>query len=257
MIYDKFAVVVDNVDPLKKGRVKLRPMPEFNGVEDSLLNWSYPHVLNGGGVTGGGEHNVPEIGEMVKIVIRDKFWQRIEYVTGDYTEDAYPYEDFSKKVSSMSELDSQTYPQPKYIKQYKDGSYYFHNSETGESGHFHNSGSYVIFDKDGNTYTYSKKDIKSYNDNASLEIKENGDTSIDTSGAISLTDSGSISLNGNAKSLVTYAELNLALNTTFWTQLKLALSTGLAGPYPVVFSALPSLNMDLSASETTKAKVGA
>jgi len=258
MIFGKFAKVIDNKDEKKLGRVKLKVLPEFQDVADSYLDWSYPYTLEGGGSVGGGEHNVPEIGEMVKVVIKDKYWKKIEYMSGDYIEDAYPYKDFSSDVTSSTvpELGSQTYPQPKYIKQFKDGSYYFHNSETGESGQFNTNGSYIIFDKDGSIYNYSKKDIKLYNDNCKIEVKSSGDTTIETSGALTLKDSGSISLNGNANSLVTYSALNTQLSL-FWTLLKAALTAGNAGPYPVTFSLMSTVSLDISTAETTKAKVGA
>jgi hypothetical protein len=145
----KTAIVVDNNDTDKLGKIKVRVLPEMNGVEESNLPWCRPFILNGGGKEGSGTQNIPEVGEYIKVIIRDKFWQHIEYISGDYIENGYPYSDFSSIVSSMTELGSQTYPQPKFIKTFSDGSFYFHNSSTGESGVYNKNGSYCMFDSAG------------------------------------------------------------------------------------------------------------
>jgi len=148
MLEYRKAVVLDNIDLDKEGRIKVRILPEMNGVDESLLKWIYPFLLPGGGGQNG-THDVPEIGEYVTVVIKDKYWINIEYISADYTIDNYPYSSFETIAGNISELGSQTYPQPKYLRKFNDGTIMFHNSDTGESGIYNNNGSYIIFDSTG------------------------------------------------------------------------------------------------------------
>ncbi len=158
----RVAKIIDNVDELQKGRVQLRVMPEMNGVKDSELPWCYPYIIKGGGDSNKtGEHNIPEINEMIKVIIRDKFWQIIEWLPGDYVEGFYPYSEFSFILSSATELGSMQYPEPKFMRKFKDGTALFHNSTTGETGIINKNGSYFIFDVNGNMINNAKsKKIK-------------------------------------------------------------------------------------------------
>lgn len=138
------AKVIDNVDELKKGRIKVQILPEFSGVDTTNCPWIYPYLQEND------SHYIPEINEFVKVIIRDKYWKQIEYIVGDYVRGKYPYTDFENMVSSITELNTQTYPQPKFIKKFKDGTFLFYNSETGECGIKNKNGTYILIDKDGN-----------------------------------------------------------------------------------------------------------
>ena len=148
MIEHRKALVINNADPDKQGKIQARVLPEFNGVDASLLKWIYPFLLEGGGGPNS-THKVPEINEYVTVVIKDKFWLNIEYLPSDYIIDSYPYSDFESIASNIVELGAQSYPQPNYVKKFKDGTFIFHNTDTGESGIYNNNGSYWLFDANG------------------------------------------------------------------------------------------------------------
>jgi hypothetical protein len=169
--------ILDNVDPKKLGRCKIQILPEFNGISKDFLDWSYPYGNSGGGFSKSGTHNVPEIGEYVKVIIRDKFWKKAEYITIDYVENNYPYSDFTNIISNIPELGSQTYPQPKYVQSYPDGSFSFYNSKTGERGLYHNSGAYFLIDANGKiTIHNSKNMIINGADSGKVSLKNNSAT---------------------------------------------------------------------------------
>lgn len=151
MIEYRKAIVIDNNDPDKKGEVQVRVLPEMTGVDENKLPWCRPFMMSGGGGEGG-THDIPEIGEYVTVIIKDKFWIHMEYIPSDYTVDNYPYLSFESISSSMTELGSQTYPQPKYLKKFADGSFIFHNSSTGEHGIYNSNGTYILISSNGDIY---------------------------------------------------------------------------------------------------------
>ena len=167
MMPDRFeyrkGIVISNQDTEQIGRCQIRILPEFLGVADSDLPWMYPAELQGGGGSNGSSV-IPEIGEYVDVIIKDKYWQKLEYRTTDYTINNFPYSAFQEITSKMGvDLTEQTYPQP--IRIYKIGqNFVFANSSTNELGFYNANGSYFLFDLDGNIIQNSalgKVDIKS------------------------------------------------------------------------------------------------
>jgi hypothetical protein len=167
---ERFAKVINNNDPLKKGRIKATIYPELFDLSEDKLNWIYPHINHGGGGEKNSTHSIPEIGEFVKVVILDPHWKHIEYIHGDYVENYYPYENFKSIVADMKELGSQTYPQPAYIKSYPDGSFSFHNTVTGEHGFYNFNKAYILFDAKGNIITKDVNANTITNDDKGIDI---------------------------------------------------------------------------------------
>lgn len=240
------AVVIDNNDPDKKGKVKVRILPEMLDFKEADLPWVGIYSMSMGQNADYGEHIVLENDSNIRVLIEDwPFLKRIRYISDDYLEQQYIYTAFS--TTGVSEIGTQTYPQPSF-KCYKDGTIDFHNSETGEHGVFFKDGGYFLVDATGNIYCNSKtKEIKAYNNN----------------GYMKLTSSGNIELNGNADNVVTYADLNTALGL-FKTSIESAISTaitthvhtgvllGEAAAPLATLSLPPSVSLDISASKATK-----
>ncbi len=78
---------------------------------------------------------------------------------------------------------------------------------------YHSSGSYTIFDKDGNVSVYTVNGIHFYNDNSNIEIKKDGTITQDNQGNEFKITPTTFEFGGNTKSLVTYGELQAILNT--------------------------------------------
>lgn len=159
--------VIDNNDPLKLGRVKVKVYPELSSILDSDLPWASPYNEGTGTTEESGIHRIPEIGAFVKIIVEDAYWQRFRYTTNDYIPNLYIYPKFSEVI--ISEMETQTYPQPQF-QRYEDGTVTFHNTETGETGIYHNSGTYHFLDSEGNYFVNTAgKKIKIYNSSAMLK----------------------------------------------------------------------------------------
>lgn len=195
------AKVVNNNDENKLGKIQVRIYPELIDVDEEFLPWVdfYSNSLNGTSLDCG-EHTFPEIDSWVRVFVEDyPIFHRVKIVSNDYVEGLYIYSksDGLKEIKDggTNLLDAQTYPQP-IFKFYKDGTIQFHNTNTGESGTLYGDGSYQIKDKNGNFFSYSIKGQKFYNGE----------------GYIKLTDDGKIDLNGDERTLVTFKELNTALN---------------------------------------------
>jgi len=228
------AQVTRNDDPNKKGLIQVRIFPEMMDFTTSELPWASKYSIGTGISSNNGIHELPEVDSFIRVVIEDwPFLQRIRYISDDYVEGLYIY----SKVSSLSisELGTQTYPQP-FFKCYKDGTVQFHNTETGEHGVFFKGGGYFLQDSTGNFFLNSKtKGIKAYNNNGKIELKVDG----------------KIELNGSTKQFVTWTELNTALST-FITSLGSTLASGTTSAGPVVFAvpAPTSINIDLAKTTT-------
>lgn len=153
------ALVVDNTsDAQLLGGVTVKIFPELAGVSDSDLPTAYPLNSGTGASQTSGVHRVPEKDSFIRVLIEDEHWQRIRYVTDDFVPGVSNYADSKSILTGIAELGDQAYPQPTYHR-FADGTITFHNTKTGESGMYHSSGGYYLFDKDGNAILSSIKKI--------------------------------------------------------------------------------------------------
>jgi len=173
-----------SVDGKKLSRIKVKIFPELKDVSDDNLPYAKPYFNGYSGSKDEAEHNPPEIDSWVVVACHPKF-KYFYYLNGSYVEgfNAYQHWDntFKSKIKN-SDIESQTYPQP-HLRVYPDGSCEFWNTETGARGYIHNSGSYSLYDKDGNVFAYmpSGKSIKIYSDQASIEFQADGTLDVDCS----------------------------------------------------------------------------
>lgn len=187
------AVVIDNDDTQfdnnKLSRIKVRVLPEMKDVKNQDLPWIEPFMNSIGVSTDTREHRVPDIDSQVFVLVMDTSWQTIRYLSGFYINGFAAYTKWETDISSeISDISSQTYPQPNEFKIYKDGSAYFRNTDTGEFGYYNSNGTYTVFDTDGNYIVYGKdKSIRTYNDKTIFEIKDTGEVSIDVDSKADIT----------------------------------------------------------------------
>lgn len=140
------AKVVDNNDPEKLGKIKIKIVPEMENFDENLLPWVgiYKQGLGTGDNTA--VHEVPENNTFIRVLVEDwPFFKRIRYISDDFIEGKSQYEQFELNIEELSE---QNYPQPSF-KKYKDGTIVFHNSQTGEHGSYFPNGSYFFIDSNG------------------------------------------------------------------------------------------------------------
>jgi hypothetical protein len=229
------AVVIDNIDPSHRGKIKIRIMPEMADFSEDLLPWVGIYKQGTGFSGDTGVHELPENGTLIRVLIEDwPFLKKIRYVSDDYVEGLYFYSKTSG-LTSITELGTQTYPQP-IFKIYKDGTIDFHNSDTGEHGTLYKNGGYYMVQSNGQVNLNTvNRDVRIYNSSGYIALRANGD----------------IELNGSTKNLVTHAELNTALQT-FINALNLH-------THPTAASGPPStptlpMSLDISTSITNKVK---
>lgn len=162
------AIVVDNNDPDKKGKVKVRIMPEMETFSEDVLPWIGIYTMSMGSSDSSFIHDVLEENSLIRVLIEDwPYLRKVRYISNDYVEGLYAYDLFSSV--NISELGSQTYPQPNF-KAYKDGTIEFHNSESGEHGIFYKDGGYYLVDSSGNTFLNTNTGkLKVYNSTAQLK----------------------------------------------------------------------------------------
>lgn len=239
------AQVISNTDPDKKGKIQVKIYPEMIDFKDSDLPWVEIYNKGSGISSDVGIHEFPEVGTWVRVLIEDyPFLRKIRITSDDYVEGLYIYSKESG-LSAISELGTQTYPQPLF-RIYKDGTIDFHNSSTGEHGTLYKNGQYYLVNSSGDIFLNSKdKPIKVYN----------------SSGYYTLTTTGIHELSGNTKSLVTYAELDsdlqnllTSLNTQLASIATAAATAIAAGGMWSTPLTLGELTLDISNSQSQKIK---
>jgi len=192
------ALVVDNIDENKVGKVKIRILPEMQNFEEDTLPWVAQYDNGTGLSSTSGKHNVYEIGSFIRVIVEDEpFYKRIRIISDDYVEGLYCYKNLD--LSSISELSSQTYPQP-IFQISKDGAISFHNTDTGETGFLYKNGSYYIVDANGNIFINTiDKAYKVYNDKGSVELTSDGTINIssDKDLVLSITGDSTVTSTGN------------------------------------------------------------
>lgn len=188
------AKVIDNNDPDKKSKIKLRILPYMNDVSENLLPWVEPYNSSKDSQTDIGNHKIPEKDSYVRVIIESIVSQEFRYLNGYYVDGLNIFSKWSEIEGNITEISGWEYPQPCEFEIFKDGSAVFRNTETGGTGFYHASGTYHIFDDDGNITSYIKdKSIKIYNDKTNFEIKDSGDVLLETTNAtVDIKDAGDI-----------------------------------------------------------------
>lgn len=173
---EKKAIVIDNNDEDKKDRLKVRIIPDMIDVDEKLLPWVLPKT--GYGNKDSISRRIPEK-ESIIFIETDEYYNK-RNMRWKYDCSVIASIDFDNVKDAVDSIDDKvsdyTYPQPNEFIKYKDGSFSFRNTETGEFVFCHNSGVYTIYDEDGNIKHYTKdKLFQIYNDKLNLQLKDNGD----------------------------------------------------------------------------------
>ena len=193
------AIVIDNNDPDKKDRLKLKIIPELVDVSDKLLPWVLPAIGYGDGDSC--NRSIPDIDSIVEVELTDTFEIRnMRWLCEIAVTDFIDYDRVTDSVDSIGDkVSNYEYPQPQEFQYFKDGSYTFRNTETGELVFCHNTGVYTIYDEDGNVRTYTKdKEFQVYNDKISMILKDNGDYLLENSSlTIEGKDTGDLEISNN------------------------------------------------------------
>lgn len=165
----KEAIVVDNNDPDKTGKVKIRIMPEMASFTTETLPWCNIYTTEAGFSSAFGKHIVLENNALIRVLVEDHHFKKIRYISDDIVEGLYFYDSALDSLSEITELSSQTYPQPMFHF-YKDGTIEFHNSTTGEHGTYYKGGGYTLVDSSGNVFVnLNSGKIKVYNTTSTLK----------------------------------------------------------------------------------------
>jgi len=171
---------VNNInDPDKKGRIRVKIIPHLQEVADTDLPWAVP--FSSSLSSSQMENDLPLVNTMIRVLVDNK-WKRFYYLPNAYFYELFNFDNVSDKLPN--DVSNKEY-QYLSFKLYKDGGLEFHNNNSGDHGFIHKSGSYSIFDNDGNI----KVDTKT----SDMSIKCNGNT-IESS-------STSLIINGNLEIL--------------------------------------------------------
>lgn len=212
------ALVIDNDDSAfdgkKLSRVKVKILPELKDVKTSNLPWVEPFENGKNGVSSDtASQNIPEVDSYIRVLILDQYWKQIRYLSGNYIEGLATYQKWEQDISSsITDIDSQTYPQPVFFEIYKDGSAVFRNTSSGETGCYHAKGTYSIFDKDGNIINYTKdKDFKAYNDKGEISLSSTGEIKIDSTSSNFTIQNNTCKIEGDSSKVLINNHLEVSV----------------------------------------------
>ena len=170
------AQVVDNNDPDKAGRVKIKVPGIHSNVPEDLLPWAKQKTLFLGGSNTHGKSSIPEIDSLVWIAFDDP----IDYLRPFYDADIQlnkfnPHKLFDTNVKSAITGFSSSYPDVKY-EYYKNGICVAISSsdDSPEIAIYHPTGTNIFINKDGKINIVGKDDIE-VTDKTSNKIKMSTD----------------------------------------------------------------------------------
>lgn len=196
-----YATVVDNDDQnhddeKQLSRIKVRALPEMNGIEEDHLPWVRPFLPIGMSASHF-SHTPPENDSKVWVIFIDDYFKNGYYLTGAFIDGFFDFSTIEDDLGNISESIDLTYPNLKFY-YLPDGTIIFYNSDTGDKGIYHSNGSYDISTSDGQRYIYTKdQELKIYNDEIEFLLGNDGTYKIDGAGTIECNSSGQISINGN------------------------------------------------------------
>lgn len=157
----RIGLVIDNNDPDKLGRVKVRIFPEFDTLEENSLPWADPmnddDICIPSDSSGVGTFRIPEKDSYIVVLI-DPTWQNFRYsgVTPNRKRTDV-ITNITDNLSNLIDNVDTTYPQPLYLMRTKDGTIAYHNTENGEMGIVSKNGIYLRYDSEG-TFEMGSKD---------------------------------------------------------------------------------------------------
>lgn len=193
------AKVIDNDDPLLKGRVKIRVEHLFLSIKDADLPWAYPMNTSLGGSASHGSSFIPEKDSMVWVAI-----ENMDLLDPIFYINAFMWDDLSNSIFQTFEavdgnkigLSSQ-YPDVKFIKLKNNVTVGLSsNSSTPEIFMYHPTGSSLKFSKDGSiTARDSLGSVSIVIENNTIRINANASSTIRTKGE--WKHSGDLQVTGN------------------------------------------------------------
>ena len=214
------AKVIDNNDTnsdqgAKLSRVKVKVLPEMNGIKDEFLPWVRPFFTNQNSRI----HNPPEIGQTIWVFFVDEYWHDGYYVTGLFVDGQVDYAGVDSSLQNITEGPDLTYPNLKFY-QFPDTSILFINTDTGDKGIYQANGTYMFINADGDVYLYTPdRAIQIYTELMSLLINgDNGDLTYTTDnitaalnydGTYSITGAGTIECDATGKVAINGANLEV------------------------------------------------
>lgn len=200
------ATVIDNNDPDKEGKVKIKIDPFHDGFKQSDLPMAKPVLYGTGGGTSQGVSSIPEINSIVWIFFEDEVNFRHPFYFGDLSlKNLNPHKHFNDNVKASITGYGGEYPNVKY--QYiKNGICFGVSSDEthkeifiyhpgGSKGYLYinNDGSYDIKDGNNNSFKLNTDGIKLKDKNSNeVTLSSTGITITDKNGNdIILNSSGS------------------------------------------------------------------
>ena len=223
------AKVTSNNDPDQAGKVQIRIEPFHDGFSDADLPWSKPAPIGTGGGTSQGVSSIPENNSFVWVFFEDEENYRHPFYLFDVSLkniNAHTY--FNQNVKPQITGYGGSYPNVKF-QYFKNGICVGVSSDSANKEVF-------IFHPAGNGFFY-------INNLGAYSIKDGFGNTVKT------TASNIIELNGNTKELVTWSELNTALQTMLGLlNIDIVKANGIGG------TATGTTTLNITPSKTAKLK---
>lgn len=185
-------VVIDNEDPDKLGRIRIKILNLYDDIPKEHLPWAIPDIQYLGSKCG--NFIVPEINS----VVRGYFDQ------GDIQKPIYDSIAFNKdNIDNSKANNREDYPHKMILFQTDQGDFLTLNRKTGEFVFFHRTGASLIYDKEGNL-SIDTGATDSNQGNLTINVLGNSE--------IKVTGQSKIESQGNCEINSTTGQVNIGLN---------------------------------------------
>jgi len=171
--YEKWTgKVVDNDDPERLGRVKIRVIGYYENLEDEWLPWAIPDVSFIGGKCG--SQVIPEVGTMVRGYFEKGDVQRPVFNGIAFNQ----YNSYSR-MGLTGRQNKSEYPHKMVLMETDQGDFLTLNRKSGELVFTHRTGAMTCINKNGDIEIYTGNQM---NPKGNLNVKVYGNSKISTDG---------------------------------------------------------------------------
>ena len=163
--------IVSNNDTKNEGRKQIRILPYMESVKDDDCLWCSPFLYGVGEPTVLKYLPIPIGTKMYVLSQQDYSFVSGYWVSPWHVKSLFDFDGPKDEIEGLNEVEPNSLTLDNFqFEQDPSGNIYFRNINNGNTGIFHHSGSYTLFDKDGNISINSVGEVSINNGDSSKKV---------------------------------------------------------------------------------------